>query len=497
MTIKTMSKILFTGLALLFVQLNFAAPKIENWTTDSGLRVYYVNVPELPMLDLRLTFTAGSAYDGEKMGISGMTTSMLSKGAAGLNADQIAEAFESVGAEFSTGTGLDSVWLTLRSLTFEEQLEPALQNWLKVIQKPNFPEADFARLQKQALVGLQAEKQDPGSIASKAFYANLFAGHPYSQPQNGNDETIEALKIDELKAFFKRYFVNKNGQLALVGSISKEQAKKIALQVSNALLDGDRGVGEKASAIPPVKPLTEEKVVHIPFPSSQAHVMIGQPGDKRGDKDYFTLYLGNHGLGGSGFTSRLMKEIRVKRGLSYSVYSYFIPMKENGPFMLGLQTKLSQTDEAIKVARDVLNTFQKDGPSEEDLAASKTNITGGFPLRTASNSDIMGYIEMIGFYGLPLNYLDTFTKTVNDITREQVVDAFKRRLDTNKLLTVIVGGEAKDEDTSENKGTAEKSVDTKKAAVAIAANEVKQVEGTAKEKSKEKVEEDEEEPDCD
>ena len=492
MTIRTMSKILFTGLALLFVQLSFSAPKIENWTTESGLRVYYVNVPELPMLDLRLTFAAGSSYDAEKLGISGMTTSMLSKGAAGLNADQIAEAFESVGANFSTGTGLDSVWLSLRSLTLKEQFEPALQNWLKVIQKPSFPEADFARLKKQALVGLQAEKQDPGSIASKAFYANLFPGHPYSQPQNGTEETIEALKIDELKAFFKRYFVNQNGQLALVGSIDKEQAKKIAMQVSNALLDGERGVGEKAAAIPPVKPLTEEKVIHIPFPSSQAHVMIGQPGDKRGDKDYFTLYLGNHGLGGSGFTSRLMKEIRVKRGLSYSVYSYFIPMKENGPFMLGLQTKLSQTDEAIKVARDVLNTFQKDGPSDEDLTASKINITGGFPLRTASNSDIMGYIEMIGFYDLPLNYLDTFTQTVNDITRDQVVDAFKRRLDTDKLLTVIVGGEAKDTGVSEEKGTAVKAADNKEIPVVAAAKEAKKVGETPK-----KAEEDEEEPDCD
>ncbi len=450
-----MSNILFTGLALLFAQLSMAAPKIENWTTDSGLRVYYVHVPELPMLDLRLTFAAGSAYDHEKMGISEITTSMLSKGAAGLNADQIAEAFESVGAKFSAGNGMDSAWISLRSLTFEEQLTPALQNWLKVIQKPNFPEADFARLKKQALIGLQAEKQDPGSIARKAFYANLFSGHPYSQPQNGTEKTIKALQVDELKAFFKRYFVNKNGQLALVGSIDKEQAKKIALQVSNALLDGGRGVGEKAAEIPPVKPLTEAKVVHIPFPSSQAHIMIGQPGDKRGDKDYFSLYLGNHGLGGSGFTSRLMKEIRVKRGLSYSVYSYFLPMKENGPFMLGLQTKLSQTDEAIKVARDVLNTFQKEGPSEEQLAASKINITGGFPLRTASNSDIMSYIDMIGFYGLPLNYLDTFTETVNNITREQVIDAFKRRIDTSKLLTVIVGGEAKNEDSSKKSDTAE------------------------------------------
>lgn len=437
-----MLKLVLTGLMLAITQLTVAAPKIENWVTESGLRVYFVNVPELPMLDLRLTFAAGSAYDGKSSGVSSLTTSMLSKGAAGLNADQIAEAFESVGAKFSSGTGLDSAWLAMRTLTLDEQMEPALQNWLKVIEKPSFPETDFARLKKQALVGLQAEKQDPGAIASKAFYKNLYADHPYAQPQNGTEDSISKIEITDLKAFFKQYFVNNNGQLALVGSIDKQQANKIAQQVSNALLAGDRGVGKKAAAIPPVKPLEEAKIVRIPFPSSQAHIMIGQPGNKRGDKDYFSLYLGNHGLGGSGFTSRLMKEVRVKRGLSYSVYSYFIPMKEYGPFMLGLQTKLSQTDEAIQVAREVLETFQQQGPSEADLQASKTNIVGGFPLRTASNSDILGYIEMIGFYGLPLDYLDTFSTTVSDVTRDQVVDAFKRRVDTDKLLTVVVGGEA-------------------------------------------------------
>lgn len=427
---------------VLISQVSHAAPKIENWETDSGLRVYFVNVPQLPMLDLRLSFAAGSAYDNDKLGVAGMTMSMLNKGAAGLNADQIAENFESVGANYSADAGKDTASISLRTLTLDEQMNTALDNWLKVIETPEFPENDFSRLKKQALIGLQAEKQDPGSIADKAFYKNLYPDHPYGQPQNGDEASIEAMSTDDLKAFYKQYFVNKNGQIALVGSIDKTQAMEIAEKVSKALTAGDRGNGQAAAAIPEVKPLTEAKTIRIPYPSSQAHVVIGQPGDKRGDKDYFPLYLGNHELGGSGFTSRLMKEVRVKRGLSYSVYSYFIPMKENGPFMLGLQTKLSQTDEAIKVARDVLQTFQKEGPSDENLEASKINISGGFPLRTASNEDILGYIEMIGMHGLPLNYLDTFTQVVNDTTRDQVVDAFKRRLDLDKLLTVIVGGKA-------------------------------------------------------
>ncbi len=426
---------------IIFSQISHAAPKIENWETSSGLRVYFVNVPELPMLDLRLSFAAGSAYDGEKLGVAGMVVSMLNKGAAGLNADQLAETFESVGANYSANAGRDTASISLRTLTLEEQMDTALATWLKVIEKPEFPDADFKRLKKQALIGLEAEKQNPGSIANKAFYKNLYPDHPYGQSQNGNEDSINDMSTDDLKSFYKQYFVNKNGQIALVGSIDKKQAMEIAETVSKALTGGDRDNGTKAAAIPEVKPLTAAKTIRIPYPSSQAHIFIGQPGNKRGDKDYFSLYLGNHELGGSGFTSRLMKEIRVKRGLSYSVYSYFIPMKENGPFMLGLQTKLSQIDEAIKVASDVLATFQKEGPSEENLKASKINISGGFPLRTASNSDILGYIEMIGMYDLPLDYLDTFTQVVNDTTREQVIDAFQRRVDLDKLLTIIVGGE--------------------------------------------------------
>jgi len=433
-------KIAFVTLVVIINQFAAAAPKIEHWVTDAGLRVYYVNVPELPILDARLTFAAGSAYDGDKAGLSGMLTSMFDKGAAGLNADQIAEAFESVGANFSSGAARDMAWISLRTLTMEEQMTSALSTWQKVIEKPDFPDADFERLKKQAMVGLQAEKQSPSSIANKAFYKNLYGDHPYASPQNGTEESIGALSTKDLKAFFKQYYVNKNGQLALVGAIDKKQATDIANEISKALLSGEKGEGKKAAAIPEVKPLTEAKTIHIPFPSSQAHVMMGQPGDKRGDKDYFPLYLGNHGLGGSGFTSRLVKEVRVKRGLSYSVYSYFIPMQENGPFMVGLQTKLSQTDEAIKVVREELEKFQKEGPSEEDLKASKLNIVGGFPLRTASNDDIIGYIAMIGFYGLPLDYLNTFTDTVEKVSREQVVDAFKRRVHLDKMLTVIVGG---------------------------------------------------------
>ncbi len=448
---------------LLSSRILYAAPKIEHWKTADGLPVYYVHVPELPMFDLRLTFAAGSAYDGDKPGVSSLTTGMLDKGAAGKNADQIAESFESAGAQFSTDSARDMATISLRSLTLQEQMDKSLNTWLEVIGKPDFPQMDFARLKKQALIGLQAQKQDPGSVAQKAFYKNLYGDHPYASPPSGTEQSINAMTVDDLKNFYKQFFVVNNAQLAIVGDLKRHDAENIATQISKALKSHAGGIGKKAADIPPVKPLTEARTVHIPFQSAQAHVMIGQPGDKRGDKDYFTLYLGNHTLGGSGFTSRLMKEIRVKRGLSYSVYSYFIPMRELGPFLLGLQTKVSQTDQAIKVARKELEKFQKEGPSEEEIKASKLNITGGFPLRTASNDDIIGYIAMIGFYGLPLDYLDTFTKTINSITREQIIDAYQRRLHPDKMLTVIVGGESGDNQSGENKTAAQNESKKEKA----------------------------------
>ncbi len=457
-----MIKPFLLGFLLIASQLAQAAPTIEHWKTENGLNVYYVHVPELPMLDLQLTFAAGSAYDAKKAGISSFTTGMLDKGAEGMNADQIAEAFESTGSKFSASSARDMATISLRSLTMQSQLDKSLKTWLNVIGKPSFPEADFARLKKQALIGLQAQKQNPSSVASKAFYENLYGDHPYASPISGTEDSINAMSVDNLKAFYKQYFVVKNGHLAMVGAINKADAEKIAIQVSNALVTESKGSGKKADPIPEVNPLKEAKTIHIPFQSAQAHIMIGQPGVKRGDKDYFTLYLGNHTLGGSGFTSRLMKEIRVKRGLSYSVYSYFMPMREYGPFLLGLQTKLAQTDEAIKVAMEELNKFKKYGPTIEEINASKTNIIGGFPLRTASNDDIIGYIAMIGFYGLPLDYLDTFTDTISKIKREEVLDAYKRRLHTDKLLTVIVGGEAKNNsDTEKENGTKETPTKTK------------------------------------
>lgn len=411
-----------------------ASPKIEHWTTDNGLRVYYVGVSELPMLDLRVVFAAGSARDGEQSGIASLTSSMLDQGAGELNADQLASAFESVGAQLGSGSARDMAWLSLRTLTLEAQKNKALETWLTVLSKPSFPEKEFNNLQKLTLVGLEAKKQSPSSLASEAFYKHLYGKHPYAKPSSGTEKSVTKLTTEQLQQFYKQYYVARNAVLAIVGNVDRTEAEAIAAQVDSVL-----EAGEKAPALADVKPLEKSNKVAVKFPSGQSHILIGQIGNKRGDPDYYKLYLGNHILGGGGFTSRLMQSIRNDRGLSYSVYSYFLPMEQLGPFQIGLQTKQVQTQEALEVVREVVKKFREKGPSDKELTAAKKDITGGFPLRTASNSDIVEYLGMIGFYQLPLDYLETFTETINAISREDIVDAFQRRVDPEKMLTIVVG----------------------------------------------------------
>jgi zinc protease len=178
--------------------------------------------------------------------------------------------------------------------------------------------------------------------------------------------------------------------------------------------------------------------------ASQAHIMIGAPGISRDDPDYFPLVVGNHVLGGGGFTSRITDEVRQKRGLAYSAYSYFSPLRREGPFLIGLQTQRDQASEALEVVRGTLREFVAGGPTEQELQAARQNIVGGFPLRMDSNRKIHDYLALIGFYRLPLTYLDDFVRNVEQVTVAAVHDAFRRRVDPDRMVTVVVGpGEVK------------------------------------------------------
>lgn len=426
-----------------------AGPDIQHWRTEQGTKVLFVAAPALPMLDIEVALNAGSGRDGARPGIASLTAGLLTQGAGDWDADAIAERVESVGARLSTGVDRDMTTVSLRSLTEPAAFEPALETLTQVLGAPRFAPEDVERLRRNRLTALREAEERPGSVGSKAFYRALFGNHPYASDPDGTPESVEQLSPDDFRQFHRDYYRATGATIALVGAIDRDQAAAIAERIAAALPDG-----EAPPPLPEVPDLQQGGVKIIAFPSSQTHLFAGAPGMSRLDPDYFPLYVGNHILGGGGLVSLLMEQVREQRGLSYSVYSYFLPLAQRGPFLLGLQTKNAQAGAARAVLIDTLEAFVRDGPTEEQLAEAVKNLTGGFPLRIASNSKIVSYLTMIGFYGLPLDHIDRFTERVSAVTREQIRDAFQRRVHPERLQVVMVGQPEQAEPKAEQAGDA-------------------------------------------
>jgi len=420
----------------LTLSLSTHALEIKTWKTDNGVTVLFVESHALPIVDVRLNFKAGSSRDGDKPGISRLVNALLVDGTGELTAEEIALTFESVGAELGHDSLRDMAWTRLRSLSDKSSLDSVVDLFARVTALPSFPQNSLERDRKSMLISLQNREKDIASVAEDAFYRTLYANHAYRIGSHGTAESLNKIDHKTLEQFHQKYYVGKNAVMAIVGDLTTEQAKSYASQMTRYLPAGE-SAGELA------KPESIKKAeIFIPFKTTQTHIYQGFPVLARKDPDYFKLYLGNHILGGSGFGSRLMQEIREKRGLSYSVYSYFIPMETQGPFEVSLQTKNHQVEEAIMVMQDTLQDFINNGPSEEELVDAKLNITGSFALKTDSNKKIVEYLALIGFYDLPLDYLDSFNENINQVTLQQIKQAFKNRLKLDQMIRVIVGAKS-------------------------------------------------------
>ncbi len=425
------------GLILLIFCLPvFAKPvlNIQHWTTTNGAKVLFVASNNLPILDVAVTFTAGSAQDSKQFGIAQFTNAMLNEGTTTLSADQIAKNFDKVGAIFAANVGRDMASVQLRTLSNPKMLQPALQTFIDVLSRPVFSQTSFKRLQQQILSAIKQNQQDPTSVAADAFYQTLYGELPYAHPTLGTTASIKKLTPKDLQNFYHKYYVAKNAVITIVGDISLTQAKLIANQVIKNIPQG------KAINDITTSPVIEKaKTKHINFPAQQTTALIGQTGIAQNDPVFFPLMVGNFILGGSPLTSELFKEVRDKRGLAYSVGSSFTPLQNPGPFIIFLQTRNDKSQQAIQVAQQTLHHFVNKGPTKEQLEAAKLSIVGRFPLQIANNSQILALLTTIGFYNLSLDYVDTYRAKVKAVTREQVKVAFKQLIKPQKLLIVTVG----------------------------------------------------------
>ncbi|WP_293778177.1 pitrilysin family protein [uncultured Oxalicibacterium sp.] len=428
---------LIAGTVLAFAcSVSHAALQIQSWTLANGARVLFVENHSIPMLDVSVDFDAGTRRDpAGKSGTAAMTNTMLSRGVVAANGQaarneaQISDAFADLAAQRGNRIDNDRGGMTLRTLTTER--EPAIAMLARVLAQPAFPADLLARDQIRTIANLKENLTKPEVIADRAFTSALYAAHPYGAQIT--EASINAIKRDDLVAFHRQYYVANHAVITLIGDVTRNEADGIARTLTAGLPQG-----AALLALPAVTTGKggEQRIAHS---SSQAHILIGMPALQRPDPDFFPLLVGNYVLGGGGFVSRLMNEVREKRGLTYGVSSYFEPMAQPGPFQIGLQTKSEQADQALKIVRETVDGFLKQGPSTAELKAAKDNLVGGFALRIDSNKKLLENIAMIGFYGLPLDYLDTWTANVERVTAEQIRDAFNRKLQTSHFTTVVVG----------------------------------------------------------
>lgn len=426
-----------------------AALPIQHWTQPSGARVFLVESHAIPMVDVQIDIDAGSRRDpAAQAGLasimagqiaSGMRAHLQAQGpyAQAMDENQIGEAWADLGASFGASAGADRMSFALRSLSYSDLLDKAVALAARQMAHPAFPEAMWLRDRERISASIREALTKPGTVARLRFAQLVYGTHPYGQ--HATPDTLSRIGVQDLHRLHAQSLRACRASVSVVGALSRAQTDAL---VQRMLAQWPRESGcPSLPPVPEVAPLAAPQNLSQPFDSAQAHVLMGQPGYPRSDPDFFALLVGNHILGGGGFVSRLTEQVREKRGLSYSVYSAFAPGLHAGAFTVGLQTRPDQAAQAVAVAQEVVQGFVRQGPTESELQAAKSNLVGGFALRIDSNRKLLDNVANIAWNGLSLDYLNTWTRQIERVSTADVQRAMARVLQPERMVTVVVGGQ--------------------------------------------------------
>nr|WP_315478812.1 pitrilysin family protein [uncultured Rhodoferax sp.] len=442
-TIKSVAaRAVFTGATALFcINFAWAGIPIQQWTQPSGVRVYLVESPAIPMVDVQIDLDAGGRRDpADKPGLASLMASSTSNGVRAtatepaLDEHQLSEAWADLGAAFGGSAGSDRMSFGLRSLTYPDLLDKAVVLAARQLGEPSFPEAPWLRDRPKLIASLKEANTRPATLAARAFSRAVYGSHPYGREMT--EESLLRTSVQDLRTLHASAVRACDAKVSIVGALTRAQADVL---VTRLLARLPQNACTPQPVVPEVQALSAASEQRIAFASAQAQVLLGQPGYQRNDPDFFALTVGNHILGGGGFTARLTEEVREKRGLTYSVYSYFAPGLHAGAFTIGLQTRPDQADQALGLVREVLAKFVEQGPTEKELQAAKDNLIGGFALRLDSNKKLLDNVANIAWNGLSLDYLDTWTQRVQALSVADVRAAFARKVQPDTLATVVLG----------------------------------------------------------
>jgi len=428
-----------TGLLVLLIVTIFTAPaaeakmKIQEVTSPGGIKAWLVESRQVPLIAMRFSFIGGAAQDPSgKEGLANFVSGMLDEGAGNLGSIKFQERQEELALRMSFEAGRDMFIGSFQTL--KSNADEAAKLLHLALSKPRF-DADAAdRIKKQILTGLKFDMNDPRTVASREWFKLAFKDHPYARPTKGTMESVARIEPDDLRGFVTKVLTRNSLNVAVVGDID---AKTLGPMLDKIFGDLPEGSDLKpiAEAKPPAGP--QRKVIEMNVPQSVA--VFGHSGFKRKDKDFVASYILNYILGGGGFNSRLTEEVREKRGLAYSVYSYLSPYRRAAIYLGNVATENKSMTLSLNVIQDELRRMAEKGPSAEELKNAKQYLTGSYALRFDTSSKIASQLLWIQIESLGKDYIDTRNETIEAVTLADIRRVAKRLLKADGLIVTIVG----------------------------------------------------------
>ncbi|WP_353141497.1 M16 family metallopeptidase [Acinetobacter pragensis] len=421
-------------------QLETHAPYVHDLKNRYKVRTLFVESQDLPMVDIQLTFNAGSARDLEVgkglYGLSNMAAGLMDEGTEKFTANQIASAFEQSGAQFRIQSYRDMFIVKLRVLSDPQKLEPALAMMMEVLSNATFKNSSINMSRSNSQIGQKQLQENPSRLMGIRFYREIYGQHPYAEPITGTNGSLKKITPEYLKQFRDKFIVAQNMNIAITGKLSTKEALKLSERIA-----GNLKQGEKAQDLPNPAIKNTLNIVHMPYSSTQAHVMFGQLGTTRNDPDRLALEIGNKIFGGGGFNSVLMQELRVKRGYVYGAYSAFSFSQSPGTFSFSYSTRQDQLIDSIRVAHKALTDFVQQPIDRKQLEEVKAGMLRAYPNNYSSNSSINSQLGLLGFYHHSADYLDQYPKLLEKITAEDVQNAIRRQLHPDQMTLIVVSKE--------------------------------------------------------
>jgi zinc protease len=401
-------------------------------TSPGGIKAWLVEEHSVPLVAIRFAFEGGTAQDPDgKPGVANFLTAMLDEGAGDLKSEQFQERMEELAMRMSFSEGRDTFYGSFQTLS--EYRDQSIELLRLAVTQPRFDEVALERIRKQLLAGLAFAAKNPNRVAGRLWAETAFPGHPYGRPSNGTPESIVAITADDLRAYTKNVFARENLHVAVVGDITAAELGKVLDRVF-----GDLPQNAMLKAVPEAE-MAAGTVKLNPMPVPQSVAVFGLPGLKRDDPDFVPAYVMNHILGGGGFSSKLMEEVREKRGLAYSVYSYMQPFDRAAILAGQVATKNEALGQSLDVIREEIRQIAEKGVTQEDLDNAQSYLTGSYALRFDTSSKIASQLLAIQIEDLGIDYVNRRNDLIRAVTLDDVKRVGQRLLKPERLIVAIAG----------------------------------------------------------